>query len=154
MEYVFFWIVFSIVVAIVARSKGRSGIAWFLLSFLISPLLSLILVLVLKPVLEDVVVDEVSFEGVRDLNNDAYKLFLSKKYDIQKNDVFGKFVCQEKMYPTIDEALIYAHELEQESIAIQKSKKLDDGQIECCKCSGKSPIDSSECRYCGYKLEI
>lgn len=154
MEYLFFWIVFSIVVAIVARSKGRSGMAWFLLSFLISPLLSLILVLVLKPVVEDVVVEEASFDGTRDLSSDAYKLFLSKKFDIQKNDVFGKFVCQEKMYLTIDEALIYAHELEQESVAIRKSKKLDDGQIECCKCGGKSLADSPNCRYCGYKLEV
>lgn len=153
MQYLFFWIVFSIVVAIVARSKGRSGIAWFLLSFLISPLLSLILVLVLKPVVENVVVEEASFDGTRDLSNDAYKLFLSKKYDIQKNDVFDKFVCQENMYPTIDEALLYAHGLEQQSVAIRKSKKLDDGQIECCKCSGKNPADSAECRYCGYSLE-
>lgn len=154
MGYVFFWIVFCIVVAIVAKNKGRSGIAWFLLSFLISPLLSLILVLVLKPAVEEVVVEEVGFDGNRDLNNDAYKLFLSKKYDIQKNDVFGKFVCQEQMYPTIEEALIFAHDLEQESTAIRKSKKLDDGQIECCKCGGKNSSDSASCRYCGYKLEV
>ena len=154
MEYVFFWIVFSIVVAIVARSKGRSGIAWFFLSFLISPLLSLILVLVLKPAEVEVVVDEVGFDGSRDLNDDAYKLFLSKKYDIQKNDVFGKFVCREKMFTSIEEALAYAHQLEQELTAIRKSKLLDGGQIECCKCSGKNPADSSKCRYCSYTIEI
>lgn len=153
MGYVFFWIVFCIVVAIVARSKGRSGIAWFFLSFLISPLLALILVLVLKPAVEEMVVEEVRFDGSRDLGNDAYKLFLSKKYDIQKNDVFDKFVCKEKMYPTIEEALIYAHDLEQDSVAIRKSKKLDDGQIECSKCGGKNFPDSGECRYCGYRLE-
>lgn len=154
MEYVFFWIVFCIVVAIIAKNKGRSGIAWFLLSLLISPLLALILVLVLKPAVEEVVVGEVGFDGNRDLNNDAYKLFLSKKYDIQKNDVFGKFVCQEQMYPTIEEALIFAHDLEQESAAIRKSKKLDDGQIECCKCGGKNSSDAAGCRYCGYRLEV
>jgi ribosomal protein L40E len=154
MEYLFFWIVFCIVVAIVAKNKGRSGFAWFFLSFLISPLLALILVLALKPVVEEVVVEEVGFDGTRDLTNDAYKLFLSKKYEIQKNDVFDKFVCQEKMYPTIDEALIYAHDLEQESVAIKKSKKLEDGQIECSKCSGKNPAESSKCRYCSYTIEI
>ena len=154
MGYVFFWIAFCVVVAIVAKNKGRSGIAWFLISFLISPLLALILVLVLKPPVEEVVIEEVGFDGSRDLDNDAYKLFLSKKYDIQKNDVFAKFVCQEKMYPTIEEALIYAHSLEQESVAIQKSKKLDDGQIECSKCGGKNSAESTECRYCSYKLEI
>ena len=153
MGYVFFWVAFCIVVAIVARSKGRSGIAWFFLSFLISPLLSLILVLVLKPAEVEVVVDEAVFDGSRDLNNDAYKLFLSKKYDIQKNDVFNKFVCREQMYSTIEEALAYAHGLEQELTAIRKSKLLDGGQIECCKCGGKNTADTSDCRYCGYKLE-
>lgn len=154
MGYIFFWIAFCIVVAIVARSKGRSGIAWFFISFLISPLLSLILVLVLKPAEVEVVVEEVGFDGSRDLNDDAYKLFLSKKYDIQKNDVFGKFVCREKMFPSIEEALAYAHQLEQESTAIRKSKLLDGGQIECCKCGGKNPAETSGCRYCGYKLEV
>jgi len=129
--YVFFWIAFCVVVAIVAKNKGRSGIAWFFISFLISPLLAWIRVLVLKPTVEEVVIEEVRFDGSRDLNNDAYKLFLSKKYEIQKNDVFDKFVCQEKMYPTIDEDMKYAHDLEQESVAIKKSKKLEDGQIEC-----------------------
>jgi hypothetical protein len=154
MGYLFFWIAFCIVVAIVARSKGRSGIAWFLISFLISPLLSLILVLVLKPAEVEVVIEEAGFDGSRDLNDDAYKLFLSKKYDIQKNDVFGKFVCREKMFTSIEEALAYAHQLEQELTAIRKSKLLDGGQIECCKCGGKNPADTSDCRYCGYKLEI
>ena len=154
MDYVFFWIIFCIVVAIIARSKGRSGIAWFFISFLISPLLSLILVLVLKPAEVEVIVEEVGFDGSRDLDNDAYKLFLSKKYNIQKNDVFDKFVCQEKMYPTIAEALIYAHDIEQQAVAIKQSKLLDDGQIECCKCGGKNPAESLQCRYCSYKLEV
>ena len=154
MEFFFLWLGLSVVVAIIAKNKGRSAIAWFFISCLISPILALILVIVLKPNEVEEVAEELKFLGDRDLSNDAYKIFLSKKYDIQKNDVFSKFVCQENMFPTIDEALIYAHDFEQQAVAIKKSKLLDGGQIECCKCGGKNPAESHECRYCSYKLEV
>jgi hypothetical protein len=154
MEFFLLWVGFSIVCAIIAKSKGRSPVAWFFLSCLISPLFTLILVIVLNPAEAEVIVEEVKFSGDRDLNNDAYKIFLSKKYDIQKNDVFGKFVCQEQMFPTIEEALDYVHEIESQAVAIKKSKCLDDGQIECVKCRGKNPAGSAKCRYCRYPLEI
>lgn len=154
MEIFFLWLGLSVVCAIIAKNKGRSAAAWFFLSCFISPLLALILVIVLKPVEGEVITEEIGFGGERHLNNDAYKIFLSKKYDIQKNDIFDKFVCQEKMFPNIEESLAYAHDLESQLIAIKKSKKMEDGQIECIKCSGKNSADSSECRYCRYPLEI
>lgn len=155
MGFIFFWLIFAVVVSVIAKNKGRSAIAWFLLSVLISPILSLILVLVFKPIEdENISLETDSFRGERVLSNDSYKLFLSKRYGIQKNDVFDKFVCQEKLFITIDEALEYANALELESVKVKKSSRLDDGQIECCKCSGKNPSDSVECRYCRYPLEV
>lgn len=153
MEYLLFWIGLSIVAAIIAKNKGRSAIAWFFISCLISPLLSLILVIVLKPNESEQLIEAVKFAGDRELSSDPYKIYLSKKFDIQKNDVFSKFICQEKMFPSIDEALAYAHDIEQQEVAIKKSKLLDDGQIECCKCGGKNLAESIVCRYCSYRLE-
>jgi hypothetical protein len=47
----------------------------------------------------------VSFSGEPDLSNDSYILHLVKKYSIEKNEVLGKFVLNQKLYDSIDEAL-------------------------------------------------
>ncbi len=47
----------------------------------------------------------------RDLTSDAYKIFLVKKYKIEKNDSLGKMVVGERLFDTIDEALVYADSL-------------------------------------------
>jgi len=49
------------------------------------------------------------FNGDKTLDNDAYKIFLSKKYNIKKNDLFNKFeVNDTKLFDTLDEALLFA----------------------------------------------
>ena len=59
----------------------------------------------------------------RDLNSDAYKLYLGKKYEIQRNDLFQKFECKEKLFESLDEALAFANELEKEEREKEPSKK-------------------------------
>lgn len=49
---------------------------------------------------------------VGDLSDDSYKLHLSEKYSIQKNEVFEKFVCAGNMFDTLEAALAYAHAAE------------------------------------------
>ena len=56
---------------------------------------------------------ELIFSGQPNLGNDSYVLFLVKKYAIEKNDVLGKYVLNEKLYASIDEALQVGKELEQ-----------------------------------------
>ena len=48
----------------------------------------------------------------KDLTNDAYKIYLVKKYEIEKNDVLSKFICNNRLFATVDEALEFAHSLE------------------------------------------
>ncbi len=48
----------------------------------------------------------------RDLNDDSYKLHLAEKYSIKRNDLFEKFVCDDKMFDRLDIALAHAHRLE------------------------------------------
>ena len=48
----------------------------------------------------------------RDLGNDGYKIFLVKKYKIEKNDALGKMIVGDRLFDTIDEALAYADGLE------------------------------------------
>jgi uncharacterized membrane protein YhaH (DUF805 family) len=66
------------------------------------------------------------FDGDRILTNDAYKIFLSKKYNIKKNDLFNKFeVNNTKLFDTLDDALLYA--LNEEKVLIETSTKIEIG---------------------------
>jgi len=55
---------------------------------------------------------EIGFSGEKVLTNDGYKIYLVKKHAIEKNDVLGKFVCSERLFDSIDEALAFADSLE------------------------------------------
>lgn len=50
--------------------------------------------------------------GEKSLGNDAYRLFLLKKYGVSKNDVLNQFVCDNKLFNSIDDVFDYAHNLE------------------------------------------
>ena len=47
----------------------------------------------------------------RNIGNDAFKLYLVEYFKISKNEILGKYVLKEKLYPTVDEALIEAMKL-------------------------------------------
>jgi hypothetical protein len=55
---------------------------------------------------------DTEFSGDKSLDNDSYLIFLTKKYAIEKNGVLDKFICAEKLFNNIEEALGYADELE------------------------------------------
>jgi hypothetical protein len=55
---------------------------------------------------------DTGFSGEKVLTNDGYKIYLVKKHKIEKNDVLGKFVCSERLFDSIDEALVFADSLE------------------------------------------
>lgn len=49
------------------------------------------------------------FNGDMSLQNDAYKIFLSKKYNIKNNDLFNKFEFNNtNLFDTLDDALFFA----------------------------------------------
>ena len=53
--------------------------------------------------------DPSDFSGEKTLDNDAFKLFLSKKYKIKKNDLLNKFeVNNSSLFDTFDDALLFA----------------------------------------------
>ncbi|MDA9282605.1 hypothetical protein N9P68_01695 [Pseudomonadales bacterium] len=56
----------------------------------------------------------------RDLDSDAYKIWLGKQYNITKNDLFDKYECDEKLFATLDEALDYADKLEDTKVIPEK----------------------------------
>ncbi len=61
---------------------------------------------------QSVVPDNKKQRPERDLSSDAYKIWLSKTYNVSRNDVFEKYECDEKLFDTIEDALAYADEQE------------------------------------------
>jgi hypothetical protein len=53
---------------------------------------------------------------VRNLDDDAYKIHLVKKYPVEFNDVLGKHIFNEKLYDSIDDVLSAMHEVELNNI--------------------------------------
>lgn len=63
-----------------------------------------------------------NFTGDKNLENNAYKIFLTKKYLIEKNEALGQFISQDELFNTIEEALEYANNLESEAAKIKEIK--------------------------------
>jgi hypothetical protein len=55
-----------------------------------------------------------AYRGERSLTVDAYRLWLAKAYGITRNEVFQNYVVSNKLFPTLDEALMHAHSLEED----------------------------------------
>lgn len=61
------------------------------------------------------------WQGEKDINDDSYKLYLVKKYNIDKNTTLEKYVIENKLFATIEDAL---------SFAMQKDLDLDKRVVE------------------------
>ncbi|WP_293626619.1 MULTISPECIES: hypothetical protein [unclassified Polynucleobacter] len=53
--------------------------------------------------------EEMTFSEEKNIDNDAYKIFLTKKYNINKNLALNKIICKDKLFDTVDDALNYAY---------------------------------------------
>ena len=52
---------------------------------------------------QDIGINE--FDGTKNLKNDAYKIYLTKKFNIEKNEVLGGYILEDKIFNTSNEAL-------------------------------------------------
>tara|TARA_B100001105_G_scaffold62135_1_gene48194 strand:+ start:30 stop:476 length:447 start_codon:yes stop_codon:yes gene_type:complete len=59
----------------------------------------------------------------RDLTSNKYKIWLGKKYEITRNELFDQFECDGELFESLDDALKYADELEAEAV---EAEQLDD----------------------------
>jgi uncharacterized protein YecT (DUF1311 family) len=57
-------------------------------------------------------ITSINFNGDKTLANDSYKIFLVKKYGIEKNDALGKIICQGMLFDDTDQALKHAAEID------------------------------------------
>lgn len=56
------------------------------------------------------------YEGEAVLSDDAYRIFLARVYGIEKSEVFGRFICADKLFENFKDAMKYAHSLYQDRI--------------------------------------
>ena len=58
-----------------------------------------------------------------DINDDAYKIFLTKKFNIEFNQALNKYIVGDKLLNNMEEALEYADEINKNQIEIEKTNK-------------------------------
>lgn len=81
--------------------------------------------------------------GEQDLSEDAYKIWLVRKYKIERNDALEKFICEDRLFPTVDGALAYAHAIEQEHGKTQK-QEADEGKMKTEEQTARDPVSATD----------
>ena len=54
----------------------------------------------------------------RNIDNDAYKIYLLKKYPIEHNTIINKYILMDRLFDTADDALTYASEFDIKSTVV------------------------------------
>lgn len=107
---------FGVVGVLIAAHKNASTTAGFWLGALLGPI-GLVIVALLGPVAAPGAPQPSAtpreFAGAPDLANDGYRLWLTGRFGIQKNDVLGKYVVGERLFSTVDDALEHCRELDE-----------------------------------------
>ena len=127
-------LIFGAVGAAIASNKNVDGVAGFLLGAFLGPI-GLIIVALLNPstavtssaadaVKPEKEIDE--FVGEINLTSDPYRLWLADRYEIQRNELFDRFVIKDQTFDTLDAALSYAYDLEAARI---ESARLDNERL-------------------------
>ena len=65
----------------------------------------------------------------RDLTSDEYKVFLGKKYEITRNELFDNFESDGKLFESLDAALKYVDELEAEAVEAEEVEEAAESAV-------------------------
>lgn len=95
----------------VANNKGVSLATGFFLGFLLGPA-GIIVVGLLNANNQS---QRLTFNGTPAITNDSYRLFLTRKYEVRRNDVLGRYVVGSESFDELETALIRADSLESSS---------------------------------------
>jgi hypothetical protein len=105
-------LVFGGIGVAIARNKNVDGTFGFLLGAFLGPLGLIIVALLNPPAAKSQMQYGDRFPGKADPTSDAYRLWLSQKYAISRNELFDKYVSGEKLYDSLDAAIAHVHEEE------------------------------------------
>ena len=135
-NYVLTWINVVVYVLSVILLSSKSSTRWF------------------KEKSRSLHVEDLDFNGDRNVSSDSYKIYLSKKYKIEKSDVLGGYVLDDKIYKTSDEVFKEAMLRDTDTVSVKKSatKKSLKPEFTDAKCPNcESPVNAldQECWRCG-----
>jgi len=99
-------------------------------------------------------IQRISFQGDRDLSNDSYLIYLTKKYKIEFNSALDKFMCEDKLFTSSEEALAFANSIDINEKSVKKSSLDKDNFVICGTCTGKNSSTDKTCRYCRVELVV
>ena len=114
----------SIIGAIIGSMVNRGG-SGFLLGFFLGPIGWIIVLLLPREETDNTQEESVARleRPEQNLDNDDYKIWLGKTYNIQRNELFEQFECDGKLFSTLQEALGFAHEKESQRENLKKEKE-------------------------------
>ena len=122
---ILFGMLFAGLIGGLLGSTTKKGVAGFFLGFFLGPI-GWIIVLLL-PGNQGPKKTKLAPRPEMNLESDAYKLWLTKKYKIQKNELFGKYEFGQAMFETLEEALFKADQKEcEQAISYEKDKKINE----------------------------
>jgi hypothetical protein len=107
--------------AMIANNKGADATTGFLLGAFLGPIGCLIAALLSPALAQELNVLRRAEKTLtscdntlenQSLDNAQYRLWLVKTYAIERNEVLGEVICGKRSFKTIEEALFFAHELE------------------------------------------
>jgi len=113
--------VFGFIGSSIANNKGIESKTGFLYGFFLGPLGLIIVALLSTPPSQAVRGALAQPPGKVDLENDAYKIWLVKNYQIEKNEALESFICDGRLFTSIDEAIRHAHDMEQSARSLAKA---------------------------------
>ena len=122
-------VVFGALGTVIAQNKGVSLTAGFWWGCLLGPI-GLIVVALLNPEPKASISIKTSdrfsaVDGVEyDTSNDSYRLWLVRKYGIEKNDTLGKFIVGTSVLNDLEEAISLADSLERADIEAVKQSRI------------------------------
>lgn len=112
------WAGLSFLVAGIAWFKNRSVATWLISALIFSPLITFLILIFLSGV------EKYEYTGEATLNNEAYKIYLTKQYNIEKIETIGKFQSQDKTFDKVLDALRYAQSIDK-GIALELLDGMD-----------------------------
>jgi hypothetical protein len=115
-------VIFGAFCSFIAGQKNRSKSNWFFLGFFFSILAVLALIAIPKTELlinkkiystldnskNYYIKKEELYEGEANIEIPSYQLFLTKRFNIEKNQTLDKFVIEKNVFDTLKDALQYA----------------------------------------------
>ena len=118
--FVFLWFGMGIVGSVLGAIVEKV-VAGFFLGFFLGPIGWIIVLLLPRdqeskkvPIAQKTEPEKRADRPERNLESNAYKIWLGKTYNIQKNELFEKYEYDENLFETLEEALSYVDQKDRE----------------------------------------